>query len=321
MSLNIDEKKDNYVKVTWVVKLCEVIAKFYNSDQFKIINIDNISFSMKLELGGSSSNATFDLWVKKSNPEPALALIKVMVGDFSINQSQCWKSSSYFKNIIIPKETSVEKIIERTCKEKTLHNVYKLKITCEIHWNNTVKSSLNNNLCDKIQRFYNSEELSDVTIIVDQVRIPAHKVVLAAHSEVFSKMLQSEMKEAKDGEINIKYINPEVILEMLHYCYTGTMKAKNSVQIALQVLEVADIYQIIKLKEICELNLWSRMSIGNVLQIIDAADDHNAINLRQKAMEFILRRHKEVFPTNEFQELFFRKQKLMLEIVRALSHM
>ncbi|KAH0561625.1 hypothetical protein KQX54_018160 [Cotesia glomerata] len=299
MSLNIDEKKDNYVKVTWVVKLCEVIAKFYNSDQFKIINIDNISFSMKLELGGSSSNATFDLWVKKSNPEPALALIKVMVGDFSINQSQCWKSSSYFKNIIIPKETSVEKIIERTCKEKTLHNVYKLKITCEIHWNNTVKSSLNNNLCDKIQRFYNSEELSDVTIIVDQVRIPAHKVVLAAHSEVFSKMLQSEMKEAKDG----------------------TMKAKNSVQIALQVLEVADIYQIIKLKEICELNLWSRMSIGNVLQIIDAADDHNAINLRQKAMEFILRRHKEVFPTNEFQELFFRKQKLMLEIVRALSHM
>ncbi|KAH0561624.1 hypothetical protein KQX54_018147 [Cotesia glomerata] len=251
MSLNIDEKKDNYVKVTWVVKLCEVIAKFYNSDQFKIINIDNISFSMKLELGGSSSNATFDLWVKKSNPEPALALIKVMVGDFSINQSQCWKSSSYFKNIIIPKETSVEKIIERTCKEKTLHNVYKLKITCEIHWNNTVKSSLNNNLCDKIQRFYNSEELSDVTIIVDQVRIPAHKVVLAAHSEVLEVVLIS-----------------------------------------------------IKLSSLKEIS-----------------DDHNAINLRQKAMEFILRRHKEVFPTNEFQELFFRKQKLMLEIVRALSHM
>ncbi|XP_044586116.1 speckle-type POZ protein B-like [Cotesia glomerata] len=198
MSLTIDEKKDDYVKVTWPVKLCEFLARCYHSDQFRIDNVNNVIFSMKLEL--------------------------------------------------------------------------------------------------------------------------AHKVILAAHSEVFAKMLQSEMKEAKNNEINIEDLDPEIILEMLHYCYKGTLKTTNNVQIVLQVLKVADIYQIIKLKDFCEHRLMIEISSDNVLDIIDVADDSNAVDLRQEAIEFIAEHYETVFASDKFKELFFRKQELMFEVVHALSN-
>ncbi|XP_044584820.1 kelch-like protein 38 [Cotesia glomerata] len=309
MSLIIEKKDDNYVKLIWPVKLCQSFAKNYYSDQFRIDNINNVSFSMKLELGGSSLKPTFNLSVRKSNSEPAYAVVKVMIGNFLINQSHEWISSCYFSDIIIPK--GVEIIPQFT--------VYSFGITCEIFWKSTPTISLDNNLYNEMRKFYNSEELSDVTIIVDETKIPAHKVVLAAQSEVFAKMLQSEMKEAKDGEINIKDHDPEIILEMLHYCYRGATKARYNIEIALQMLEVANYYQIMKLKEISKSTLMNNMSVDNVIRIIDTADNYDAVDLRQKAKEFIIAHCKELFPSNEFQELFFRKQKLMLEIVRALG--
>ncbi|KAH0561618.1 hypothetical protein KQX54_018115 [Cotesia glomerata] len=269
MSLTIDEKKDDYVKVTWPVKLCEFLARCYHSDQFRIDNVNNVIFSMKLELGSSLSNPTLNLSVQKSNLKINHAFVNVTIESVSIKQS-------------------------RFC--------------------------LHNHPCNEIERFYNSEELSDVTIIVDQVRIPAHKVILAAHSEVFAKMLQSEMKEAKNNEINIEDLDPEIILEMLHYCYKGTLKTTNNVQIVLQVLKVADIYQIIKLKDFCEHRLMIEISSDNVLDIIDVADDSNAVDLRQEAIEFIAEHYETVFASDKFKELFFRKQELMFEVVHALSN-
>ncbi|XP_044586117.1 BTB/POZ domain-containing protein At1g01640-like [Cotesia glomerata] len=135
-----------------------------------------------------------------------------------------------------------------------------------------------------------------IKVIVGNVeaKVETHKVVLAAHSEVFEKMLQSEMKEAKDGEINIKGFHPEIILEMLHYCYKGVTKASQDPEVALQLLEVADIYQIIELKDICESTLMNNMSTDNVLDIIDAADDHNAVDLRKTAIKFIVLHCKKV---------------------------
>ncbi|CAG5089546.1 Protein of unknown function, partial [Cotesia congregata] len=146
MSLIIEEEKDNYVKVTWPIKLSKLIAKFYYSDQFEIENIDNVSFSMKLEFDSSLSKPNFNLWIRKSNSEPAYALVKVLVGDLPMNQSQHWKSSCYFKNIIIPKEATVERMLEFT--------VYNFEITCEIFWRSSPIISYNNNLYNENVNFH-----------------------------------------------------------------------------------------------------------------------------------------------------------------------
>ncbi|KAH0561623.1 hypothetical protein KQX54_018140 [Cotesia glomerata] len=165
------------------------------------------------------------------------------------------------------------------------------------------------------------KELSDVIIIVNKVRIPAHKVVLAAHSEVFEKMLQSEMKKAISNEINIKGLDPEIILEMLHYCYKGETKASQDTEVALQMLEVTDIYQITKLKDVCERTLMNNMSTestDNILDILDAADDHNVVKLRKFAIKFIVLHCKKVVASSKFQQLFYKKPDLMFKLTCAV---
>ncbi|XP_044586122.1 BTB/POZ domain-containing protein At1g01640-like [Cotesia glomerata] len=200
------------------------------------------------------------------------------------------------------------------------HHYYEVTITCEIFWRSKIKRNLDINLYNEVQKFYNSEELSDVTIIVDKFEIPAHKVILAAQSEVFAKMLQSGMKEAMKNEINIKGLDLEIILEMLHYCYKGETKASEDTKVALQMLEVADIYQIIKLNDICERTLINNMSTENVLDIIDAADDHNAFDLRKSAINLIVLHSKKVVASKKFQKLCYKKPELMFELTYAFGN-
>ncbi|KAH0561617.1 TD and POZ domain-containing protein 1-like [Cotesia glomerata] len=310
-------KSTGYVKFVWPAKLCTWSEIIYSTD-FEIENLENVTFNIGLRFVSGSTN-NFVLWVKKSTSEPASALIKVMVGNVPTQTDTIdWKRSCIISESMTISGQTLSRNLRDNCHGS--HYFYEIEITCEIFWKSKIKSTLNNNLYNKVQKFYNSEELSDVIIIVDKVKIPAHKVILAAHSEVFAKMLQSEMKEAKDGEINIGNFDPEIILEMLHYCYKGETKASQDTEVALQMLEVADIYQIINLKEICELTLMKNMSVDNVLNIIDAADDHNAVDLRKSAIKFIVLHSKKVLASSKFQQLFYRKQDLMFELMCAVGN-
>ncbi|KAH0561627.1 hypothetical protein KQX54_018167 [Cotesia glomerata] len=285
-------KSTGYVKFFWTAQLITLSKTIYSGD-FGIENLENVTFNIGMKfLIGLSNN--FGLWVNKSSSEPASALIKMKVGytpyQIDIND---WKRSCSISESV----TSAGAAIYRNLWDYSYggtHHYYEMNITCEIFWKSKIKSTLDNTLYHEVQKFYNSQELSDVTIIVDKVKIPAHKVVLAAHSEVFAKMIQSGMKEAIKNEITIKGLSPKIILEMLHYCYKGDIKSTEDAEVALQMLEVSDIYQIIKLKDICESTLINNMSTENVLDIIDAADNHNKVELRETAIKFIVLHCKKV---------------------------
>ena len=67
-----------------------------------------------------------------------------------------------------------------------------------------------------------SEEHCDVTFLVDEIRIPAHRVVLAARSSYFKVLLFGQMREAHTGaEIPITDTTPEALKTLLEYVYSG----------------------------------------------------------------------------------------------------
>lgn len=53
------------------------------------------------------------------------------------------------------------------------------------------------------RQYFNNSHLSDIELVVDGRRIAAHRVVLAARCEHFSRMLLSGMKEAHGAEVEI----------------------------------------------------------------------------------------------------------------------
>ncbi|KOB68647.1 BTB/POZ domain-containing protein 9, partial [Operophtera brumata] len=65
-----------------------------------------------------------------------------------------------------------------------------------------------------------SSEYSDVTLIVEGQRIPAHKVILAASSDYFRALLYGGMREANQAEVELQ-APLQAFKALLRYVYSG----------------------------------------------------------------------------------------------------
>ena len=58
---------------------------------------------------------------------------------------------------------------------------------------------------------------ADLTINCDSETFRVHKYFLCSKSPVFSTMLNSDMREAREGEININTMNSNILSSMIQY--------------------------------------------------------------------------------------------------------
>ena len=65
--------------------------------------------------------------------------------------------------------------------------------------------------------------LKDVTLNIEGVKIPAHRIVLASACEYFRSMFRSNMKERAAEEIKIQGIDASVGKIMVDYMYTSKL--------------------------------------------------------------------------------------------------
>ncbi|PFX24515.1 Kelch-like protein 2 [Stylophora pistillata] len=77
--------------------------------------------------------------------------------------------------------------------------------------------------------------LCDITLITkDDQEFKAHRNVLSAASPFFCKLLQSDMKENREGVVRFEEISGSVMEDILEFIYTGTVKVtkKNAEELA-----------------------------------------------------------------------------------------
>jgi len=58
--------------------------------------------------------------------------------------------------------------------------------------------------------------------------------------------------------------------------------------IAYDLLALADKYMLLRLKNICEEYLLKNISLKNVVEIVNLADKYNAIDLKNHSMRFLV---------------------------------
>uniref|UniRef100_A0A7E4ZQJ9 BTB domain-containing protein n=1 Tax=Panagrellus redivivus TaxID=6233 RepID=A0A7E4ZQJ9_PANRE len=66
---------------------------------------------------------------------------------------------------------------------------------------------------------YLSTERSDVTLIVDGTKLPAHRSILSKGSDYFKTMFSSSFEEAKSNNVELKETNLEAFKVVLNYIY------------------------------------------------------------------------------------------------------
>lgn len=107
-------------------------------------------------------------------------------------------------------------------------------------------------LSDNIGALCLSDDYSDVTLIVNGERFPAHKVILAARSEYFRAMLFGGMRESHASEVELVVGSLDAFKHLLRYIYKGDMQLTSMKEdLLLEVLGLTHQYGFIELEGMC----------------------------------------------------------------------
>ncbi|XP_014227850.1 speckle-type POZ protein B-like [Trichogramma pretiosum] len=163
----------------------------------------------------------------------------------------------------------------------------------------------------KFDWIFLKENLSDVKLkTACGKEIPAHRVVLATASPVFKAMFTHDMKENQNKLVEMTDVSHEVAVEMLHYIYTGSV-ANSKTSLTINLLAAAEKYQLEELKNKCEQQLSSILSIENALEMLKISDTYNADYLKKSAVDFVKFGINKPLEFGEISNMILGKAKMV----------
>mmetsp|Transcript_14285 Transcript_14285/g.39698 ORF Transcript_14285/g.39698 Transcript_14285/m.39698 type:complete len:660 (+) Transcript_14285:305-2284(+) len=204
---------------------------------------------------------------------------------------------------------------------------------------------------EQMRAMVNDEEYSDVTFLIENEHVYAHKAILAQRCEPFCAMFRSGMRESAAGSvIPIPNIRKQVFLLLLEYLYTDTIKidnfrgsATNSTSTAaagantngaasshssgtsstmtrenamnwpaIELYICADLYDLERLREICLQALKRNLNADNAGPLLQTAADNHCQTLKDHIMNFVVDNFDKVSKTDGIQQV---SHGLLLEIL------
>uniref|UniRef100_A0A7E4W2T1 BTB domain-containing protein n=1 Tax=Panagrellus redivivus TaxID=6233 RepID=A0A7E4W2T1_PANRE len=101
------------------------------------------------------------------------------------------------------------------------------------------------------RKLYLNTKKSDVTLVIDDRELPAHRFILSERSEYFKTMFSSSFIETNSDKITLQETNLKAFKSVLKYIYTGTIEHLYNVKIYsdefFEVLARAQYYMVTKL--------------------------------------------------------------------------
>ncbi|PIK59472.1 putative RCC1 and BTB domain-containing protein 1 [Apostichopus japonicus] len=131
-----------------------------------------------------------------------------------------------------------------------------------------------------------NEEITDITFILENKKIRAHKSILMIRSEYFRRMFQNDWVEKEKEGITIQGFTYNGFNTYIEYVYTGTITNKLSFDVAVDLLQIAECYQEMKLKGLCEELLKDKLQITNCVYLYQIATQFQAELLRVECAKF-----------------------------------
>ncbi|XP_057438665.1 ARM REPEAT PROTEIN INTERACTING WITH ABF2-like [Lotus japonicus] len=136
------------------------------------------------------------------------------------------------------------------------------------------------------EQYVNNPNVSDVTFLVEGKRFYAHRGSLKASSDVFRAMFDQCYMESDAQDIEIPNIKWDVFELMMRFIYTGTIDV--NLDIAEDLLSLADQYLLDNLKSLCEHAISQDISVDNVSLMYEMSEAFNATSLRNVCILFFL---------------------------------
>eukprot|EP00245_Coleochaete_scutata_P007520 TRINITY_DN22952_c0_g1_i1.p1 TRINITY_DN22952_c0_g1~~TRINITY_DN22952_c0_g1_i1.p1 ORF type:complete len:300 (-),score=60.79 TRINITY_DN22952_c0_g1_i1:515-1414(-) len=134
------------------------------------------------------------------------------------------------------------------------------------------------------------QEFADVTLVVgkEKVKMPAIKAILCARSEKFRAMFSENFAESKMAEVSLPNHAPHLMKLLLQYLYTDVVEVPQEVEDAAGLMVLAEEYILPHLKRECEIALLPQVRERNVCSLLQTADMYSSIVLKEICKQFVL---------------------------------
>ena len=144
--------------------------------------------------------------------------------------------------------------------------------------------------------------LCDITLVSkDNIELKAHRNVLSAASPFFYKLLQSDMKENREGIIRLEEISGSVMEDVLEFIYTGTVEVTQ--ENAEELIATGNYLIIPSLKTASGRFLEGEMSEKNSISTFYFAEKYDCDELITNSRRFIHKNIVSVAKLDEFLHL------------------
>ncbi|XP_031627071.1 ring canal kelch homolog isoform X2 [Contarinia nasturtii] len=142
----------------------------------------------------------------------------------------------------------------------------------------------------------------DVTLIAENMEIPAHKMVLASCSPYFYAMFSgTDFEESHQDKIHVHGVDYHALQLLVEYVYTSYVGVtEDNVQ---TLLTAANLLQLTDVQQACCDYLQMELDPSNCLGIRDFADIHGCVDLLNYANTYIEQHFAEVIQYDEFFNL------------------
>ncbi|XP_019760823.2 leucine-zipper-like transcriptional regulator 1 [Dendroctonus ponderosae] len=188
--------------------------------------------------------------------------------------------------------------------------------------NETMFDLSKNSLEYDMQNFLHNtgKQFCDVDLILEDHVIPSHKAILVARSGYFEARFRSCMPNETDKRVNIKIgeITPskKSFDTLLRYIYYGDTKMPPEDSLYLFASASFFNFSNIRLQAICKQNLERNVTHETVIDVLEAADRIQAIDMKKYALELIVLNFKKVVKQPRLKML---DKALILDILDTLG--
>ncbi|XAR66004.1 hypothetical protein NMG60_11012039 [Bertholletia excelsa] len=153
----------------------------------------------------------------------------------------------------------------------------------------------------------------------DGPHIPAHRALLAARSEIFKNMLDSDGCKAAPAEdtISLPELSHEEAESFLEFLYSGTLPKHKAEKHVYALSMTADKYNVPFLRKFCEQRMLAGLSSSNALDILEISDLCSNHSLKETALNFIVRNMEDLVFSARFDAFALKNPHLTVQITRA----
>ena len=145
--------------------------------------------------------------------------------------------------------------------------------------------------------------LCDITLVAkDGKEFKAHRNVLSAATPFFAKLLQSDMKEKKEGVAWFEEISAPILEDVLEFVYRGSVEI-NDEQNAKDLIIAADYLLLECLKAFSGRFLEQRLTNSNCISTFYFAEKYKCAELVSNSREFVHDNFASVAELDEFLNL------------------